>query len=88
MRRQLKRDERVNLRSILSGDGVRCAEELYEACTGDVATSMARQLGCGSRLPSVKQRPLLTTRPSITCGILVSSTWQYGTVHASQHEAK
>jgi hypothetical protein len=36
---------------------------------------MARQLGCGSGLPSVKQRPLLTTRPSITCDILVSSTW-------------
>jgi hypothetical protein len=35
---------------------------------------MARQLGCGPGLPSVKQRPLLTTRPSITCGILVSST--------------
>jgi hypothetical protein len=36
---------------------------------------MAWQLGCSSGLPRVKQRPLLTTRPSITCGILVSGTW-------------
>jgi hypothetical protein len=36
---------------------------------------MARQLGCGSGLPFVKQRPLLTTRLSIMGDILVSSTW-------------
>jgi hypothetical protein len=36
---------------------------------------MARQLGCGSGLPSVKQRPLLTTRPSITGDVLASSAW-------------
>jgi hypothetical protein len=36
---------------------------------------MARHIGCGSGLLCVKQRPLLTTRPSITCDILVSSTW-------------
>jgi hypothetical protein len=36
-------------------------KERYEACTSDVATTMARQLGCDSRLLFVKQRPLLTT---------------------------
>jgi hypothetical protein len=36
---------------------------------------MARQLGCGPGLPSVKQRPLLTTRPSITGDVLAPSTW-------------
>jgi hypothetical protein len=75
MRLPLRGDERINSPPILSGDGVWCADERYEACTGNAATSMAKQLGCGSGLPSVKQRPLLTTRPSITCGILVSSTW-------------
>jgi hypothetical protein len=39
---------------------------------------MARQLGCGSGLPFVTQRPLLTTRPSIAGDILVSST-RHGT---------
>jgi hypothetical protein len=84
MRRQLKRDEWVNLRSILGGVGVRCAEERYEACTGDAATSMARQLGCDSGLPSVKQSLCSRhDRPSR------ATSWfqAHGTVHVSQHEA-
>jgi hypothetical protein len=45
------------------------------ACTSDAATTNVKKLGCNTGLSCVKQRPLLTARPSIMCGILVTSTW-------------